>query len=83
MVHWDEYKNWPGYRSRPPHNGATLEHLFDRLDPLRSNVVPGQKRWSIACFDCNQKRGQASNEGLSMQQKQQQVIEEMGESVGC
>lgn len=36
---------------------CTLDHLFDRTNPCRSNVTHGIPRYVAACHSCNQDRG--------------------------
>ena len=38
-------------------NEATLDHLYSRLHPLRE-VKTGDRRYVMACWACNQRRGQ-------------------------
>jgi hypothetical protein len=38
-------------------NQATLEHLFDRLNPLRFDIRYAGERYVLACYECNWRRG--------------------------
>lgn len=52
------------YGDRPPHNAATLDHYRSKLDPLRNRVAT-EPRWVLACFKCNQQRGQRDSRQFS------------------
>jgi hypothetical protein len=41
-----------------PDNAATLEHLFNRLNPARKNPKNGETRTALACSKCNWEMGQ-------------------------
>ncbi len=44
-----------------PTNLATVDHLYDRLDPRRQIPPSGpEQRWVAACRECNHKRGRES-----------------------
>lgn len=38
-------------------NQATLEHLYDRLDPRRYEKGRKGNRYVLACYECNWRRG--------------------------
>lgn len=52
------------YRYAP--NEATLDHLRDRLDPLRRTDPGGEQRHVMACNECNNRRGRLSVENQSI-----------------
>lgn len=51
-----------GYHPKPkPKNLATIDHLEDRFSPFRG-AFQGECRHVLACDECNNKRGAASQE---------------------
>ena len=43
-----------------PRNLATLDHLRDRFHPGRQEPARGDKRYVMACWECNHERGRQS-----------------------
>lgn len=41
---------------KTPKNYATIDHLYDKMDPRRYNLYPDNEHLVLACYDCNQKR---------------------------
>ncbi len=74
MMHWNDLRGDPikakafGVRTtgrqeriaRMPPRLATIEHLRDRYHPGRRDGNPNrEKRWALACWECNTERGNA------------------------
>jgi hypothetical protein len=61
-------------RQRQPGNLATLDHLRDRTNPKRREDAQGQNdvRYVMACFDCNNGRGNATGRMIRRQAMQEQ-----------
>lgn len=53
--------------ARPPDNMLTLDHLDDRLDPMRGKR-PGE-RTVAACWECNQRRCRERIAALPIEEK--------------
>jgi hypothetical protein len=48
-------------------NRATIDHLRDRTNPTRSHpCIPGEKRIVMACWECNNERGNAVGRAVQM-----------------
>jgi hypothetical protein len=52
-----------------PKNLATLDHMYNRLDPLRKEPYNGGFA-VLACWECNQKRGKQFKAELKKQKQQ-------------
>lgn len=46
-----------GPKHKPRPRDATLDHLFDRFDPARTDECRGERRYVMACWQCNHDRG--------------------------
>jgi hypothetical protein len=52
-----------------PDNGATIDHLFTKLDPERYQPPkPGERRLVLCCWKCNNDRAAQRNAMLSKEE---------------
>lgn len=73
MVHWDDRDmNHEKQNAEQRKLWATLEHLRDRLHPLRNDGNPNfEARWVIACWKCNHDRGRENLIALPIEERRQ------------
>lgn len=46
-----------GKKYRQEHDWATLDHLVSRMEKTKRRAArPGERRWVLACFECNNRR---------------------------
>lgn len=65
-----------------PHNAATLDHLYDKLNEKRGIYLDNKERTVLACSQCNWQRGQDSLLKLSVKERrlrQQKIMREKKE----
>lgn len=54
------------YRRNPPVNLCTIDHLINRLNLLRKELVNNEERTVLACWKCNNRRGKEDVARLSI-----------------
>lgn len=68
MIHWEDIED---RRGDIPRKMATLEHIYPRRHPRRLVPPVGrEKRWSLACRDCNEKKGAEYDSSLGIPELQ-------------
>lgn len=55
LIEWQS--NGKDKNKPTPPDLCTLEHLFDRNDPIARKQNQDKKRWAAACYKCNNKQG--------------------------
>lgn len=51
------------------HDWATLDHLVSRFEAeKRRNAKPGEKRWVLACFECNNRRAREEDKRIPIEE---------------
>ena len=63
MLHWSTFQSIDGQHFPPAL--ATIEHLRDKFDKKRKKEEPGQQRWALACYECNNGRAALRNRKFS------------------